>query len=617
MSRTVESNIKDDSAPQKVLSARLSARLDDDDPDAERRGLDRGLIRWLFGYTRPYASKRNWLLAFVVMRSIQLPTLAWLLGRLIDGPITQRDLPGLLWGALGFVTLCLVTQLTLHFRQRLALELGEAVVHDLRGDLFLHLQTMQMGFFNRTKLGRIISRMTSDAEAVRSGIQDVCFSGLVALGQMLAASLMMAHCDPLLFLVVAAMFPLLWWVNQRFRRKLSAAYQDVQESFSRVTASVAETIQGVQVIQGAVREEHNGRRFRELVGEHGHNNLKAARIAGVFLPLLEFNSQAFLAALILLGGMRVLAPGSVTPVGELIQFLFLANIFFQPIQTLGDQYNQALISMAGAERVRCVLETPAEWLDPPRALCRPRVVGRVQFDRVSFAYEPQRPVLRSLSFTAEPGQKVALVGHTGSGKSSVINLLAKFYLPSGGRILLDGCDIAQIDTRWLRRQMGLVLQQNVLFSGSVLENIRLGRADARDDDALEALSRLGCLDLFQTLPLGLHTPVGECGARLSLGQRQLVCFARAMLADPRVLILDEATSSVDVFTEQRIQRALDELLEGRTSFIVAHRLSTIHHADLVLVLDQGEIVERGSPAELLARNGVYARLYRQTIRAAA
>jgi ATP-binding cassette subfamily B protein len=299
----------------------------------------------------------------------------------------------------------------------------------------------------------------------------------------------------------------------------------------------------------------------------------------------------------------------------LITFFFMATQFFGPIQSLGQLYNQALIAMAGAERVFAVFDTKPDWSDPPNALAAPTLQGRVELEHVSFSYVPGTPVLHDVSFRAQPGQTIALVGHTGGGKSTVINLIAKFHLPTQGRVLIDGYDAAQLDTQALHRRLGIVLQNNFLFSGTVLDNIRMGRSAATDAEVLEAARRLDVLDLIEAMPEGLATNVGERGGLMSLGQRQIVCFCRAMLADPRILILDEATSSVDTMTEARIQKALSVLLRGRTSFVVAHRLSTIRQADLILVLDHGQIVERGTHKQLLATGGVYAALYRKFIRA--
>lgn len=310
--------------------------------------------------------------------------------------------------------------------------------------------------------------------------------------------------------------------------------------------------------------------------------------------------------------------------GALITFFLLANQFFAPIAIIGTQYNQALVAMAGAERVFRLIDTVPDWVDAPDAVALPDPRGglvpaaaaggmRVEFRNLSFGYDPARPVLRDIHFVAEPGQTIALVGHTGSGKSSIINLVAKFYLPTTGALLVDGREIRTLTSPSLHRQMGMVQQQNFLFSGTVLDNIRLARPEATEAEVRAAAAQLDCLDILDALPRGLHSEVGERGAGLSVGQRQLVCFTRALLADPRLVILDEATSSIDALTEARLQKALVTLLRGRTSFVVAHRLSTIRHADLVLVLDGGRVIERGTHPELLARGGHYAALYRQFV----
>jgi ATP-binding cassette subfamily B protein len=593
--------------PAQVSITRLRPELD---PELDARPLDFRLIRRLLTYMRPYAGKRNWLLVTVVIRAIQLPCVAWLIGAVINGPIAHgAPLENVLAGAFGFFVLALSTQVNFHYRQRLALELGEAVVHDLQQQIFSHIQQMPMSFFNRTKIGKIISRVTSDCEAMRIGVQDVLFVTLVGVGQMIVSAAFMLYYDVVMFAVVFAMSPVIWGLNRYFRKRLSRAYRDIQESFSRVTSTLAESVNGIRVTKGFVREELNGHLFRDLVRDHARYNMRAARRSGIFLPLLEFSSQFFIAALLLVGGYRVMNSQMTT--ADLIQFFFLANIFFNPIQMLGNQYNQALTAMAGAERVFTLLDTPPDWRDVAEPVCLPALCGKVEFQGVSFGYTPEVRVLHDIQFTAEPGQTIALVGHTGSGKTSIINLIARFYLPAEGRILIDGCETRDIDANSLHHQMGIVLQHNFLFTGTVIENIRVGRPSARDAEVVEAARQLGCLDLIEGLAHGFQTSVGERGGKLSLGQRQLVCFTRAMLADPRILILDEATSSVDTLTELRIQQALRKLLVGRTSFVVAHRLSTIRDADLVLVLDQGRIIERGRHADLIAHGGVYAGLSRQ------
>jgi ATP-binding cassette subfamily B protein len=562
-----------------------------DDYEENLHPLEMRLISRLFGYTRPYSAQRNWLLLLVFVRSWQLPCLTWLTAAVITGPVQQGDFFGVVGGTLAFTTLAVSTQVVMHFRQRLALELGEAVVHDLRRDVFAHLVRLPMSFFHQTHLGRIISRMTSDVENVRTGVQEVLFVSIVQVGQMLVAAAFMLWYDAALFGVVLGLVPVLWLINRYFHRRLSRSLRAVQESFSRVTATLAESVNGIRVTQGFVRHETNAELFSDLVADHSQYNMAVTRDQGIFLPLLDLNSQLCYAALLLVGGYRVLVTGG-AEVGNLIAFLFMAGMFFSPITVLGNQYNQALTAMAGAERVFRLLDTRPDWQDAADAVVLPHIRGRVEFEQVSFGYDPQRLVLRGIDFTAEPGDTIALVGHTGSGKTTITSLIAKFYQPTSGRILIDGQDIAEVTSGSLRRQLGTVLQQNFLFSGTVLDNVRLGRPEAADDEVLDVVQSLDCLDLFEALPQGLETQVGECGTSLSLGQRQLVCFARAMLADPRILILDEATSSVDTMTEARVQAALATLLQGRTSFVVAHRLSTIRNADQVLVLADGRIIER-------------------------
>lgn len=598
----------------------LARRDADEEDEAQFKPLEWGLIRRLWSYTSVARAKRNWLVALTIIRSAQISLLTWTMALIIGGPIARHDGSQLAWAVAGYLALALVTDVMFHYRQRFALELGETVVNTLRADIFKRVQSMPLSFFNRVKAGRIIGRVTSDVEAVRVGIQDVLFVSTVQFGQMLVAAALMIWTDWKMFLIVLALAPVLWIINRHFRGKLSHLSRAASESFSRVTATLAESVNGIRVTQGFARQATNAGLFRGLLADHARYNIALARTSAILTPLLELNSQFFISALLLLGGWRALHGDM--EMDTLIKFFLLANTFFAPIQIIGNQYNQALVSMAGAERVFRLLDAKPDWEDAAeaQALPDPRSGGgataggmRVEFRDVVFGYDPARPVVHGLSFIAEPGQAVALVGHTGSGKSTIINLAAKFYLPTRGEVLVDGREIRTVTSHSLHRQMGLVQQQNFLFSGTVAQNVRLGRPEATDAEVIEALRRLDCLDLIEALPGGIHAEVGEKGSALSLGQRQLVCFARALLADPRLLIFDEATSAIDTLTEARLQKALVMLLRGRTSFIVAHRLSTIRQADLILVLDHGRIVERGKHAELVQRDGVYAQLHRQFV----
>ncbi len=467
-----------------------------------------------------------------------------------------------------------------------------------------------MSFYTKTKTGRVISRITSDCDSVRTGVQDVLFVSMVQGGQMIIAAVVMGWYDLPLLMVVMAMSPLMWLIGRQMRSRLSQAYRDAQESFSRVTATIAESVSVIRVTQALAREETNAEMFKQLTADHAEYNMTSTREGGRMMPLLELTGQVSLGLVLIVGGYRAIIANDPMPVGDLIQFWFLAGLFFSPIQALGNQYNQALTAMAGAERVFSLLDTAPAWSDLPDAkpLDQP-VRGDLEIDNISFAYEPGRPVLCDVSMSARAGEMIALVGETGSGKSTLAGLVSRFYLPDSGSISIDGQNVRGITTESISRTVSVVPQANYLFSGTVLENIVAGRAGATSDDAIAALETLDCQWLIDDLQNGLETQAGSRGGRVSLGQRQLICFARALVANPRVLILDEATSAVDSLTEVRIQAALGRLLSNRTSVVIAHRLSTIRSADQILVMASGRVVERGRHSELIRAKGHYRRLH--------
>ncbi len=582
-------------------------RPDEEEPD--RLPLRWSTVARLLAFTAPHRGMRNTLLCLCVFRAMALPGLAWLVGYIIKGPVASGD------GAATFRTLALFTgffivaDVALYWRIRLAHQIGENVLRDLRDKLMAHLLTQPLSFFHARRHGSLISRMISDIEAMRNGIQNNFFITFVSLGQMTCAAGLMLLANPRLFLVLLAIVPCLLLVHGFFRGKILHASRVQQETFSRVTSALAETVQGIRVTQGFAREDTNAGIFTRLVRSLAGNVVKTASLTALYLPLLELNAQGFMAALIGVGGWAALS-GTGTGLGDLVTFFFLADLFFSPITIIGTQLSEATLAMAGAERYFRMLDTPPAWIDKPTAGECPPLKGHVEFRDIHFAYIQDRPVLHGISFVAQPGQVIALVGHTGSGKSTIVGLLAKFQLPLTGKVLVDGHDLADVRQETLRRQMGFVFQQNFLFAGTIAENVKSARPDATDEEIRQAFRDLDCLDLIEDLPAGINTPCSEKGRGLSMGQQQLVAFARALLANPRILVLDEATSAVDTLTEARLQVALARLMKGRTCFVVAHRLSTIRRADCVIVLNEGCIVERGTHDELLELQGAYAGLHR-------
>ncbi len=497
---------------------------------------------------------------------------------------------------------------------------GEKVQFALRRHLFEQLQRLSMSYFDKTKLGRIISRCTSDVNALREvnvwGLHTILANTLM----MVVAAVMLARTDIRLFVAVAPLGLILFWCNRAFLRRAATLWQTVREGWTRVSTNMAENISGMRVVTAFNRQSANLVTFNRLQTDNTANNVRTSRVNGIYQPTLDliwFIGRVVILAyggyLIVTGKFRDADGIDVRGVGAVVAAYLYWDWFMGPIRNFGTFYNTLMQAMAGGERVFSLLDLRPDVADAPGASLLPRIVGRVEFEHVTFGYNPERPVLHDVSFVAEPGQMIALVGATGSGKSSIVSLIARFYQPQKGRVLVDGHDVRYVTGDSLHRQMGLVLQTNYLFTGTVMENIRYAKPQATDDEVVESAQAIGSYDAIMGLGEGFESQVGERGANMSLGQRQLICFTRAYLSDPRIFMLDEATSAVDTATELLVQRSLEKLLSGRTTFVVAHRLSTIMRADIILVIDAGTIIERGAHRELVAAGGKYAQLYEQFV----
>jgi ATP-binding cassette subfamily B protein len=525
----------------------------------------------------------------------------------IDDGITQNNLRTLWWIVVAFLLAGLANWGMSYVQTYLTGWVGERILADLRVKLFGHLQRLSLGFFERNRAGVIISRLTNDVEAldqlVTDGVTTLVQSTLTLIG----TAILLFILDWRLALATLAVIPIMSVGTILFRIHSSRAYAAVRERLGLVTATLAEDIAGMRIVQAFTREDRNIAHFREVADGYREANMRTVVLNALYFPFVDLVSSVALAVVLGYGG-HLYFQGAIT-LGTLFAFLLYVQNFFDPVQQLSQLYSTFLSATAALDKIMDVLDEEPEVVDEPGAGELPPVKGHVRFEHVRFGYGGGPDVLHDLDLDVPAGTTVALVGHTGAGKSTIAKLLARFYDPRDGRITIDGIDLRQVTQASLRHQLGIVPQEGFLFAGTVAENIAFGRPDASGEEIVQAAEAVGAHEFILRLEDGYETEVQERGSRLSLGQRQLIALARALLADPGILILDEATSSVDIGTERKIERALRLLLSGRIAFIIAHRLSTIRDADLIVVLEHGRIVEQGSHDELMRERGLYTSLY--------
>jgi ATP-binding cassette subfamily B multidrug efflux pump len=532
-----------------------------------------------------------------------------LIGMAVDKFISKGDSAGLGSIVLALAVIFFLGMIATRYQIYLINQVGQSILADLRQRVFIKVESLSLQYLEDKQAGDLMSRLVNDIDALNNFFSQGLAQMIGQFFTLIGIAIAMLILNWRLGIAVLIMIPVLLLVTNLFSRMARNAFRKTRTTIGDISAELEEEISGVKVAQAFNRTDVNVRKFAERNAANRDANISATAVTSGFAPTMDVLSTVDMALVAGMGGAMVIA--GTASVGVVVAFLQYVQNFFRPIQQVAQLWASAQSAFAAAERVFDLLEVAPSISDSPDAIMMPSIQGKIEFKEVSFQYEEDQPVLQKVSFTANPGQMIAIVGPTGAGKTTMVSLLARFYDVTGGAVKIDGMDVREVSQKSLRSQMGIVTQEPFLFSGTIMENIRYGRLDATEDEVIAAAEAANAADFIRRLPKGYQNEVGERGKLISQGQRQLISIARAVLANPRILILDEATASIDTRTEVLIQSALQKLLHGRTSFVIAHRLSTVRSADQVLVISDGVIAESGTHSELIAKNGIYADLYQR------